>query len=1134
MEPNPSGNNVSSQTENGSGPKSSRPERSRILRIPDHELIRPIGEGSYGQVWLARSIIGRWRAVKVVFRDAFKDERPFNRELSGIRRFEPISRSHEGFVDVLHVGINEQLGYFYYVMELADDQVWGQAIDPQTYSPDNLSAQISKRGRLPLAECLRFALQLSHALAELHNHGLIHRDIKPSNIIFVDGAPKLADIGLVADIDESRSYVGTEGFIPPEGPGSPQADVYSLGKVLYEASTGKDRLDFPELPPAWSDSSEYHGLLELNEIILRACHHEPARRYTSAWDMHADLVLVLNGKSVKKLRLLERRLKTLKRVFGLAALLLAISCAIAYQVFREWRIADEAHQRQVNDNVSYGNRAMDSGDLLGALPYFAEALRLEERDRELEPSYRLRFSSTLAQCPKPIQVWFAQNPVHYGQFSPDGQRVLLAGYFGKAEIHDLKTGRVLSEPFGPAYGLSTASFSPDGRFVVTASQDHTAIVWDVNTLSRVHDLPHRDMVFSANFSPDGSQIVTGCLDGWAYVWDASTGRKLFALGPYSGGVSFADFSRDGRLIAVTGYGGDTGVWQAATAQALPLRFPHNTWVVYASFSPDGERLVVASTDHKARVWDLTTGKRVFPDLKHDDVVRSAEYSPDGRLILTASFDGTARLWRAEDLQPIASNPVLRHGERVAHASFAPDARLILTTCTDGSARVWDLATCLLPAERPVGSLCRDASRLVTITNASFQVWDTLTGRPICPLLNAGALLETAQLSEDGKFALTVSPSLTVGNQTNHVVRVWDVTAGKQRGGEFRLTNGFAGAALSPDSMRLVTWSGPVAQVWDVAQGRTSGSPLEHGANISSGIFSPAGDRLALVSGSTVSVWNGSNGHLAYAPLTHPVPVTHLEFSRDGRYMVTCCADNALTKCFARVWDAASGRPVSPPLNHDDGVLFASFSPDGKRVVTAGEDFTARVWETATGRPIGLRLQHANQVPAAQFSPDGEWLATASKDGSARVWDPERNAFLSPGFRHFDGLINSRFLPDGRHLAVTDKQNHIFVWDLTLQAGPANDLVELAEFLSGGHVSASPAEGALNPPVRWEKLNRKFANVLAPANDRILRWHEWQVEQSEAEGDWFAARFHLQQLLKLRPNDAAFSEHLARLQQQLKH
>ena len=95
--------------------------RAITPRVPNHELLRRIGEGSYGEVWLARSLVGTLRAVKVVYRERFKDERPYEREFSGIQKYEPISRSNEGLVDVLQIGRNDAEHYFYYVMELADD-----------------------------------------------------------------------------------------------------------------------------------------------------------------------------------------------------------------------------------------------------------------------------------------------------------------------------------------------------------------------------------------------------------------------------------------------------------------------------------------------------------------------------------------------------------------------------------------------------------------------------------------------------------------------------------------------------------------------------------------------------------------------------------------------------------------------------------------------------------------------------------------------------------------------------------------------------------------------------------------------------------------------------------------------------
>ena len=148
----------------------------------------------------------------------------------------------------------------------------------EDYSRQNFSnTSFTTRGRLPFEECLQIGIALTTALEHLHKHGLVHRDIKPSNIVFVNGVPKLADIGLVTSLDATLSFVGTAGYFPPEGPGTPAADLYSLGKVLYEASMGRDRQEFPKLPADLSESAERERLLELNAVILKACHSDVRR-----------------------------------------------------------------------------------------------------------------------------------------------------------------------------------------------------------------------------------------------------------------------------------------------------------------------------------------------------------------------------------------------------------------------------------------------------------------------------------------------------------------------------------------------------------------------------------------------------------------------------------------------------------------------------------------------------------------------------------------------------------------------------------------------------------------------------------------------------------------------------------------
>jgi serine/threonine protein kinase/Tfp pilus assembly protein PilF len=414
--PSADGSNTQTQT-NGPPPN-----------VPDHQLLHIIGQGSYGEVWLARNVMGEFRAVKLVHRAAFGgDTRPFEREFEGIRKFEPISRSHESQLPILHVGLNDAAGCFYYVMELADcaggerekegergndtpapddRREAGTSVSPApfppfspaNYIPRTLRLELERHGRLPLAQCLDIGLALTTALAHLHKHGLVHRDIKPSNIIFVQGRPKLADIGLVTDVGDERSIVGTEGYLAPEGPGSPQADLYSLGKVLYEISTGRDRRHFPDLPldlvpgsarvlpllgeragvragtssnslPGNEDdrrlgeepptsqsaignpkSAIAQGLLELNEILLKACARDPRQRYQSAEAMRADLALLQGGQSVKRKRAWEYW-RAMGRKVSLVSAVLVVLAALGWKLLHDFELSRRGKQSALGANL---------------------------------------------------------------------------------------------------------------------------------------------------------------------------------------------------------------------------------------------------------------------------------------------------------------------------------------------------------------------------------------------------------------------------------------------------------------------------------------------------------------------------------------------------------------------------------------------------------------------------------------------------------------------------------------------------------------------------------------------------------------------------------------------------------------
>lgn len=320
MEPDSTAISPSTRSQRGlARRRSQRPEGTQPT-VPDHEILRKIGTGAYGEVWLARSVTGAYRAVKVVWREDFEDEQVFIREFDGVLTYEPIARGIPGLVHILHIGQHGgTYPYYFYVMELADDAYTGSHTDPDSYKPRTLFSDMQQYGNrpMPLDYVLEVGCQLSRALAGLHTQELTHRDVKPTNVIFINGRVKLADAGLVAHSNQ-RSFVGTEGYIPPDGPGTPRADVYALAKVLYEMSTGMDRLNFPSLPAELPEGTDYRRWIEFNKIIC------------SAADPQVHSHTIINAKQLaekleclKDSAILRRKRKRAWRKAGIRLLILA-------------------------------------------------------------------------------------------------------------------------------------------------------------------------------------------------------------------------------------------------------------------------------------------------------------------------------------------------------------------------------------------------------------------------------------------------------------------------------------------------------------------------------------------------------------------------------------------------------------------------------------------------------------------------------------------------------------------------------------------------------------------------------------------------------------------------------------------
>ena len=245
-----------------------------------YHVLREIGSGAHGRVFLAEGPTGRV-ALKVCPRPETPERQAdWERERRGWRLLAGIPR-HPGVVRVLDSGSAPDGDAFWVAMELADPERSGNAADAGSYRPLTLASVATAETALPLSRCLSTGMRLASALEHLQRHHLLHRDVKPGNVLFVGGKPVIADAGLVVDVREATSIVGTPGYVPPENHGSPQGDVFSLGRTLWRIATGRSPEEAGSAPCVEADTSD-PDFRDFLAIVERAMSVSPERRYRSA------------------------------------------------------------------------------------------------------------------------------------------------------------------------------------------------------------------------------------------------------------------------------------------------------------------------------------------------------------------------------------------------------------------------------------------------------------------------------------------------------------------------------------------------------------------------------------------------------------------------------------------------------------------------------------------------------------------------------------------------------------------------------------------------------------------------------------------------------------------------------------
>jgi WD40 repeat protein len=1011
--------------------------------IPDHALIRGIGRGSYGEVWLAHNVMGRARAVKVIWRRQFESEKPFEREYLGIQRYEPVSRSSGGLVHVLHVGKNEDEGYFYYVMELADDAARNQecvisnpreagnpelemlaphsleaAIRPvDSYQPRTLRSDLKRLRRLSTADCLRLALDVAGGLAELHRHGLIHRDVKPGNIIYVNDRAKLADIGLVTTEGEGRTFVGTEGYIPPEGPGSPAADLYALGVVLYEASTGLPPERLPDVPSEWFTAPEGDEALELHEVILKACEGQRERRYSNAESMQADLALLQSGQSLRHRRALQRRYACLKLVGAAGSTLLVLAVMAALIAGYRARVAaksraEEAQLRhQAQQSQARAERAEHEAtrQLQAALYEEARALVLSKelghRTRALEATRRASGSTNAAEL----------------------RRVA----FAALGLADLRLERETDLPTEFAFP-ALSSLDPTLERIAIVQSNGPVSICSLPDFKVQAVLPPTTELrtFWALWSPDGRFLaVKRQYDGAGTrcdleVWNVGQKRLLFTARQDIAYTSFSFHPRLPRFIA--GHiGGEVSVWDLENVvETRPFRLPETPYAM--SYSPDGERF--ATSHQHGSNWvvafhDAASGRRIGAT-ECPEPVEHIAWHPRGSSVGIVG-DGISEWDRGVWLAGAEGDTLSSLGQhrlKTSDVNFSPDGDFLMSCGWERDLFCWDLRTgqkafsCVNAGYRMYWST--DGVHCATVSQGLHLQVYAFT-RPACIELadQRGERLRPGAFSPDGRF-------LAIPGE--HDLCLWELTR-SSRPTLLTTDRGPLQAFFSEDSKTLFAVSGSLGdarlQGWQLgAVTRTNESPeavplemtvpprlnwaglrghdlvltSEEGVrfvsltNLLSGrgriVKIPPGQGTVSPDGQWLAVTYSYSPFVNVYRLPGMEPVKRLETSHfvGGVWFAPCGEEMiVINRRGIEQWDTTTWqlRRRQPGFPVSEGYVI--YTPDGSGLWQLTTFHDASLYDRKTFEPI-LPLP-ANVLPLA-LSSDGRQLAVSVDDRSVQVWD----------------------------------------------------------------------------------------------------------------------------------------------------
>jgi WD40 repeat protein len=566
----------------------------------------------------------------------------------------------------------------------------------------------------------------------------------------------------------------------------------------------------------------------------------------------------------------------------------------------------------------------------------------------------------------------------------------------------------LTQPGGPLVrtltghsGKVTAiAVTPDGRLLVSGSEDGMLKAWDVATGQEVRSLKgHEAQVDSIVVTPDGKLLVTAADDGMLKVWNLVSWEEVCQLqgeksrihaeatGPAGSAwvTSGLAITPDGKVLILTPSEATPQFWEIGSWRSVGILMPATIAGKPVAVMPDGERVVFKSA-HEAKMVDLS-GKEIlaFPSYDPPFTPMAIAITPDGKLLISGADNGTLTIWESSTAKEKWS--IGGHKGWIRAVAVTPDGMSVISGGDDKVVRVWNLET-----GREESALTGHTSEVNAVATApngelafscssdrTVKIWDLKSGQR--------AMSSPPHADEVSAVVVTPDSRVAISASFDGTLKLWEVNTARELGllgAHTQRVKRVGAVAVTPDGKHAISASHDgTLKVWDIASRRELKSLKGRSARFTAVATEPSGvSVISADNDGALRLWNLTTGEEVWS-LQDQVDrwARQLAVTADGKLLISPSRDRTL-----KVRELASGRELRSMRGHSAEVHGVAVTPDGKWIISASHDKTLKVWELESGREVRTLVGHRNCVLAVAAIPDGKRVVSVSHDCTVRVWD----------------------------------------------------------------------------------------------------------------------------------------------------